>query len=314
MQSQKYNFKNLAFEGGGVKGIAYGGALRVLEKKGILKNIGKVAGTSAGAITSTLLALNFSPKEILEILKETNFNEFKDESPLIIPNIIRIFKDFGWFKGKAFKLWLQKTISKKADKNITFKELYNLKKQNKNNIRELYIVGANINKQIPEIFSYEKTPNMKIVDAVRISMSIPIVFAAVKKEGNVFADGGIYYNYPINLFDRQGYNKETLGLRVDTKTEIIEMQKRIIKRKKISSLKEYSQTIIDSLIDIVNKMHLSTKDWHRTIYINVGNIKATQFDLSEKQKADLIKRGEKYTEDYLKWFDNPPKNETPLNK
>ena len=48
-----YPFKNLVFQGGGVKGIAYGGALDVLDKKGILKNIIRVAGTSAGAINAT---------------------------------------------------------------------------------------------------------------------------------------------------------------------------------------------------------------------------------------------------------------------
>ena len=41
-----YPFRNLVFEGGGVKGIAYVGAMTVLEKEGILKNIVRVGGTS----------------------------------------------------------------------------------------------------------------------------------------------------------------------------------------------------------------------------------------------------------------------------
>ena len=45
-----YPFRNLVFEGGGVKGIAYVGTMRVLESKGILQNISRVGGTSAGAI------------------------------------------------------------------------------------------------------------------------------------------------------------------------------------------------------------------------------------------------------------------------
>ena len=44
-------FRNLVFEGGGVKGIAYAGAVAVLEDKGILPGIRRVAGTSAGAIS-----------------------------------------------------------------------------------------------------------------------------------------------------------------------------------------------------------------------------------------------------------------------
>ncbi len=44
-------FRNLVFEGGGVKGIAYAGAIGVLEDKEILPDIRRVAGTSAGAIS-----------------------------------------------------------------------------------------------------------------------------------------------------------------------------------------------------------------------------------------------------------------------
>ncbi len=44
-----YNFRNLVFEGGGVNGIAYLGALEVLEERGILTDIERIGGTSAGA-------------------------------------------------------------------------------------------------------------------------------------------------------------------------------------------------------------------------------------------------------------------------
>ena len=310
----KYNFKNLVFEGGGIKGLAYAGALRILEQKEIVQKIEKVAGTSAGAITASLLAVGFSTAEITKILEETNFNNFKDESPFIIPNIIRILKKYGWYKGKEFKKWFETTISKKVDKNITFSQLSGLKKESVNNFKELYIVGANISNRAAKIFSNKTTPKMRISEAVRISMSIPIFFASVRKKEGIFADGGIYYNYPINLFDKNGYNKETLGLRVDSKEEIISAKTNKNSKKNISSFKNYSQAIIESLIDIANKTHLSERDWHRTIYINTGSIKATQFDLSEKQKKRLIENGKKGAVDYLKWFDNPSKDKTPLNK
>ncbi|MEP6948960.1 MAG: patatin-like phospholipase family protein [Ginsengibacter sp.] len=45
-----YPYKNLALEGGGVRGLAYAGAPEVLEQKDILKNVERVAGSSAGAI------------------------------------------------------------------------------------------------------------------------------------------------------------------------------------------------------------------------------------------------------------------------
>lgn len=59
-----YHFKNLVLEGGGVKGIAYVGALDVLIEKGIVSSIERVGGTSAGAINAILLGLGFTQSEV----------------------------------------------------------------------------------------------------------------------------------------------------------------------------------------------------------------------------------------------------------
>ena len=53
------SYKNLVFKGGGVRGIAYLGALKYFYENGLMRSVERVAGTSAGAITATVLALNF---------------------------------------------------------------------------------------------------------------------------------------------------------------------------------------------------------------------------------------------------------------
>ncbi len=55
-----YEFENLVFEGGGVKGLAFCGALEVLEEKDVMKNIKRLVGSSAGAITAGLLACGYT--------------------------------------------------------------------------------------------------------------------------------------------------------------------------------------------------------------------------------------------------------------
>ena len=72
----KYNFKNLVFEGGGVKGIAYGGALDALNAMNALQGIERVAGTSAGAITATLLALGYTSSEVSDIISTTKIKNY----------------------------------------------------------------------------------------------------------------------------------------------------------------------------------------------------------------------------------------------
>ncbi|VFS56683.1 Patatin-like phospholipase [Leminorella grimontii] len=73
-----YPFKNLVFEGGGMKGICYVGAVDVLTQKGIMDNIEKVGGSSAGAIASTLVGLGYTNTQLNKILYEIDFMSFLD--------------------------------------------------------------------------------------------------------------------------------------------------------------------------------------------------------------------------------------------
>jgi NTE family protein len=325
-----YHFRNLVFEGGGVKGIAYTSALEILEDKGILQNVERIAGTSAGAIVAAFLALGFTPKEMMEILKKTDFRKFKDESFRVV-GLVNMLRKFGWFKGNEFQRWFENEISKKVPKGMTFRQLKEIQ-----GIRDLYIIGTNLNKGKSEIYSFEHAPDMKVSDAVRISMSIPLFFRAVKRNKEVLVDGGVYYNFPLNLFDnekylsdkkncspapylkREGaiYNKETLGLRVDSVEEIeANLGKIDSVDRDIKSIKSYSLALIEGLVEMANRVHLHKNDWHRTIYIESGNVKATDFSLGDKEKDLLLANGRNGVEGYFEWFDKPKKGEEkPLNK
>lgn len=90
-----YHFRNLVFEGGGVRGIAYVGAMEVLAKKGILSNIQRVGGTSVGAINATLVALGFSNAEQRDILWKLDFKNFLDDSWGVFRNTERLLNKFG---------------------------------------------------------------------------------------------------------------------------------------------------------------------------------------------------------------------------
>lgn len=80
--------RNLALEGGGGKGLAYLGALTALESLGVLGRVTAVSGSSAGAITALLLALEYSPSELDTYLKTTDFTTFFDRvSPRRRPRV-----------------------------------------------------------------------------------------------------------------------------------------------------------------------------------------------------------------------------------
>ena len=329
-----YQFRNLIFEGGGVKGIAYVGALQVMEQKGILKNITRVGGTSAGAINAVLLALGYTLKETQKILTDMNFNNFMDDSWGVVRDSKRLVEDFGWYKGDFFKGWIGDRIREKTgNENSTFNELKN------RDFLDLYLIGTNLSVGFSEVFSAEHTPRIRVMDAVRISMSIPLFFAAVRDmRSDVYVDGGVFNNYPIKLFDREKYvetgklakhgrktdyykeenkskpktssayiyNKETLGFRLDSRQEIAVFRDAAEpQHRKIEDLFDYIGALFKSILNVQENQHLHSDDWHRTIYINTLGVGTTEFDLTDVKKKALVKEGQKATQAYLDWYDKP---------
>lgn len=342
-----YQFRNLVFEGGGVLGIAYVGAMQVLEKKGILKGIKRVGGTSAGSIYATAVALGYSIKEQRNILKKLNLNDFKDDSWGIIRDTNRLINEFGWYKGDAFYEWIGDLIEKKlGNRHATFRDL-----SKKKNTLDLYVFGTNLSTRFGEIFSYEHTPTVRIADAVRISMSIPLFFAAFRNfRGDVYVDGGMLNNFPVKLFDREkyiaevnlkkmarktdyydsenvrflaihkssspyAYNKETLGFRLDSKREIgVFRDGNEPQHHKIEDFFDYTKGLLGTIINSQGNFHLHNDDWHRTIYIDTLDVSGIDFDLSGKKKKALEQSGKKGAEKYFEWFDDPKSKIIPINR
>jgi len=180
-----YHFRNLVFEGGGVKGIAYVGALQVLEEKGILPTITRVGGTSAGAINAVLVGLNFTPQETLRILNKLDFNKFMDDDLGALRDTRRLLNEFGWHKGDFFREWISDLIKKKTgNPDATFADVQAQK--DPKGFRDMFFMGTNLSTHFAEVFSFERTPRICVADAVRISMSIPLFFASHRSPRGIF--------------------------------------------------------------------------------------------------------------------------------
>jgi NTE family protein len=289
-----YNFTNLVFEGGGVKGIAYAGALQVLTDCGILPQIKQVAGTSAGAITATLVALGYTAPEIKSIIMSMDFKQFEDGwDPLRLPT------EYGLYKGNDFLTWIQKMIAAKAGKgaNATFADLYD-----QNGIG-LFVFATDLNIYDVKQFSHLVTPNVPIAEAVRASMSIPMFFKAWKFSNNlpddhIYVDGGVVLNYPLTVFDSPQFpdNPQTLGFFLYDKNGN-KKPNTLAYDQLIPYCKALFETLLDSqVIDFNNNESME----RRSVKIDDFGISATDFDLTQQQKEQLYKSGVYYTEAYLK--------------
>lgn len=333
-----YHFRNLVFEGGGVKGIAYAGAMEVLEERGISQDILRVGGTSAGAINAVLMGLNYTPGETKDILARLNFKNFLDDSWGVMRDTNRLLTEYGWHKGDYFRTWIAEVIeAKTGNPESTFTEIHG--KKESSHFRDMYFIGTNLSTRFAEVFSFEHTPRMYVADAVRISMSIPLFFAAKKSaRGDVYVDGGVLDNYPIKLFDREKYvkeaahrsfpgyyaehnaaltqagktispyvyNKGTLGFRLDSGEEIAVFRDQAEPaHNQIDDFFSYAWSLVDTFMESQENQHLHSDDWQRTIYIDTLGVKTTDFDLDDEQKDALVESGRTHTKKYFEWYDDP---------
>ena len=319
-----------------MKGIAYTGALEVLDREGILQNIERVAGTSAGAMMAVLVGLRYSSKEMQEVLWDLNFKGFIDSSWGVLRNSHRLFKEYGWCKGDYFRSVMAELIERKTGNGeITFGELARMQQ-----FRDIYLVGADLTTGLSKLFCAQQTPEVKVADAARISMSIPLIFAAIrdKDKKRLYVDGGLLENYAIKTFDQIGYvadrnhfrrteyydkinsqtkslkskvqreyvyNKETLGFRLDSEEDIsMYLTHEEVPSKEIDNFFSYTKALVTTLIDFQNNVHLHSDDWQRTVYIDTLGVRAIDFDIPDDRKQDLVDSGMKYTERYLDWYNN----------
>lgn len=322
--AQNTPIKNLVFEGAGIRGLAYAGALKTLEERQILSEVEKVGGTSAGAIISLLYSLGYTPDEMENIIANTKFQKFNDGRFFFVGGIFRMKKKFGWYRGEKFKDWLSDLIEAKTGKaDITFEELYNA------GYKDLYVTATCMNLQKLIVLSRKNYPKMMVKDAVRISMSVPMYYQAVfvDKQGRTFrkqnkentldvmVDGGLIGNFPIHIFDAIRYeqgeqeiripNYETLGLRIDSERQIREdRKKQQLAAHPIEDFSDFISAFYVMTIEKLNRNQLTEDDWNRTVSISSAGISPRVKKLTKAQKERLISSGKKYTNLY---FQQEPK-------
>ena len=321
-------YTNLALEGGGTRGVAYAGAFKVLEERGVLKNIEKVAGSSAGAIAGMMLAIGYNATEIDSILMSLPFQKFNDGRGGLYGKYKRVKKKFGIYKGDHFEKWLREMLDKKTgNAGLSFRDLHQLKLQD-NRYRDFYCTATNISRQRLEVFSFAQTPDLPIAVAVRISGGIPLYFTPIAlddslheiKKGdtvsyiNYYVDGGMLCNYPISMFDscRAGgqallcneliFNEHTLGIKLEREEQIGLFMKDSVelapfRPKNISDfLTAFGNLTAETM---TRKYPGLENEKGRTIYVSYGKSHARIQKMSAANKRMLYDNGVKGTVEFF---------------
>jgi predicted acylesterase/phospholipase RssA len=173
----------LVMKGGGIKGLAYVGALEVLVQK---YSFNWFIGTSAGAITAILLGAGYTHGELLQILRTKDFRDFFDAKWYQRPFNFLFHK--GCHHSNSFTDWMDRLLSTK------------LKSQRRVRLSDLpYRVTVYASKRGTGALKFDSTgSDVDAAYAARCSMSIPWLFVPQSNQGLRTYDGGIQHNYPVD--------------------------------------------------------------------------------------------------------------------
>jgi len=205
----------LVLSGGGAKGLAHIGLLKVLEEHNI--PIDYIAGTSIGAIIGGLYASGFSPDDILELFKSDDFRLWSTG---------RLDKeDLYYFKKKdELPDWMKVDITKKKNKiKIVFP--LNLVPERQMDFAFMQLLSQTTaacdgnfdNLMVPfRCVSTDIYNNKAVIsssgdvgEAIRASMTFPLIYKPIEKDGMLLFDGGIVNNFPTDIM-KEDFNPDII--------------------------------------------------------------------------------------------------------
>lgn len=194
----------LVFSGGGVRGLAYIGALmafRDLYGINASEHFKTFAGTSVGALFALVCAIGASLEDAVALFTSVGLESIFQKDPT------HILSTFSLNDGTVLRQLLESILAlKKLPKDITIAGLFEITK------KRLVIGAVDLHSASALYLDHTNDGSaMPVVKAVLGSMALPPLFAPVHHGPLTLIDGGLLDNFPVHIFDA----KKTLGLRTN---------------------------------------------------------------------------------------------------
>lgn len=266
----------LVLSGGGAKGFAHIGVLKVLEEAGI--KIDYIGGTSMGSVIGGLYASGYNATQIDSIFKKTNFDE------LINDYIPRSSKNFyGKKNDELYAIALPFNKFRVGIPEALSKGMYN------------YNLLSSLTRNVRHVRDFNKLPTPflciatnietgeevllnkgNLVQAMVASAAFPSLFTPVEIDGKLLVDGGVVNNYPI---------KEVRNLGADIIIGV-DVQDDLLNRK---GLKNATRILVQiTNLQSIDKMKSKVKDTDVYIKPDIRDYGVISFDKGE----EIIRKGE----------------------
>ena len=235
--------------GPGSMGIyAYLGALSAIG----LDAIEEVSGCSAGAILGLFVALGKTLDEIHEFMFTINLKE------LSRLNILTLIQNFGLIPHSPIKAKLKEFCGDPKFKNLA---------------KKLYVTSFCLNRMDTEYFSVDNAPDMSVIDAVCMSMSVPFLFETTKYNTFTYVDGAVRETVPSLCFLNKDPKDILIIQRASQKTHF----------KEITNFKEFLLCVAN----VASESSVDCGHFPNRIRINFENMRLMNFEMDYEEKMKL---------------------------
>jgi predicted acylesterase/phospholipase RssA len=231
------------------------GTLKALEPA--LKEVREISGASAGSILALFLALGMSTDEILEKCLNVDIPKFVKLS------LASFINKFGFVAMEPIRELL---VDMCDGRDPTFEELG----------VKIHVSAYCLNTARTEYFSRDTHPEMKVIDAVLMSIAIPMIFSAGKFEGRTYIDGGTVEKYPMVPFlGKKPHEVAVLVLKMENVySDSIDTPRQFVEALVRSTLTHRTEALVYNLMEI-----------------NVGGANVFDFNMEYEEKVRLFNIG-----------------------
>lgn len=270
----------VVLSGGGAKGMAHIGVLKVIEKAGIPVDI--ITGTSMGALVGGLYASGYNAEQLDSMVRVQNWNTlFFDKSDASNKSLAERKKQNTYFLSKniAFKnkrLQFGTGLIEGDNLSVLFSELTS-QYPDSMSFYDLPIPFACVATNIIDNSEYDFHSGI-LAQAMRSSMSIPAVFSPVRKDSMILIDGGLRNNFPVDVAQNMGADY-VIGVTLQEPPKTAEQL-------------QTGSSIIRQIIDINCKNKYEENLRKTNIHVNVNTSGYSPASFYPAAIDTLIRRGE----------------------
>ncbi|MGA1873890.1 MAG: patatin-like phospholipase family protein [Thermoplasmatota archaeon] len=206
---------DLVFAGGGAKGVAHLGAIWAFDKLGI--RFKRLAGTSAGALTASIVSAGFTTRELMDELFNQDFMDlrdgFWDQRLPKLAKLAAVSTSYGMYEGEKLQRWIEELLAKKKANTfgrLPMEKVGMLADLDRHDGPRLSIMASDVSHScellMPRDLVLDRYGNIRpdsfpISAAVRMSVAVPFFFTPYKLSGSLIVDGAFATNLPLEAFD-----------------------------------------------------------------------------------------------------------------